>query len=48
MKSIGRLGEKVRLIRSLGCDKIQGYYFGRPMSDVEARKLFNSVAMRRA
>ena len=28
--------EEVELIRRLGCDKIQGYYFGRPMEAVDA------------
>jgi len=28
--------EEVELIRSLGCNKIQGYYFGRPMEPAEA------------
>ena len=32
--------EEAELIRSLGCDKIQGFYFGRPMSDEEAGRLF--------
>ncbi|MGB3470757.1 MAG: EAL domain-containing protein [Erythrobacter sp.] len=32
--------EEAELIRNLGCDKIQGYYFGRPMSDEDARGLF--------
>lgn len=32
--------EEAKLIRELGCDKIQGYYFGRPMSAQEARKIF--------
>ncbi|GAA4052789.1 putative bifunctional diguanylate cyclase/phosphodiesterase [Parerythrobacter jejuensis] len=31
--------EEAAMIRSLGCNKIQGYYFGRPMTDVDARKL---------
>ena len=34
-------GEQANLIRNLGCDKIQGFYFGRPMSNEEARRLFN-------
>ncbi|WP_390585036.1 putative bifunctional diguanylate cyclase/phosphodiesterase [Erythrobacter sp. MTPC3] len=33
--------EEAELIRSLGCDKIQGFYFGRPMSKEEARRLFD-------
>ena len=32
--------EEAALIRNLGCDKIQGFYFGRPMSSEEARRLF--------
>ncbi|WFL77871.1 EAL domain-containing protein [Altererythrobacter arenosus] len=32
--------EEVELIRKLGCDKIQGYYFGRPMTATDARRLF--------
>ncbi|WP_423970133.1 putative bifunctional diguanylate cyclase/phosphodiesterase [Aurantiacibacter gilvus] len=31
--------EQAALIRELGCTKIQGYYFGRPMGAVEARSL---------
>ncbi len=34
--------EEAELIRNLGCDKIQGFYFGRPMSNTEARRLFNA------
>ncbi|MEP6200015.1 MAG: EAL domain-containing protein, partial [Marinomonas sp.] len=34
--------EEAELIRSLGCDKIQGFYFGRPMCEKDALKLFNS------
>jgi diguanylate cyclase (GGDEF)-like protein/PAS domain S-box-containing protein len=34
-------GEEAELIRNLGCDKIQGFYFGRPMTADDARKLFN-------
>lgn len=36
--------EEVELIRNLGCDKIQGFYFGRPMTSEDARKLFDSSA----
>ena len=32
--------EEADLIRNLGCDKIQGFYFGRPMTDEEAKRLF--------
>ena len=32
--------DEAELIRNLGCDKIQGFYFGRPMSNVEAGRLF--------
>jgi len=28
--------EEVEMVRGLGCDKIQGYYFGRPMPAAEA------------
>ncbi len=31
--------EQAALIRELGCTKIQGYYFGRPMPALEARSL---------
>ncbi len=30
---------QARLVRDLGCTKIQGYYFGRPMPALEARSL---------
>ena len=32
--------DEAKLIRNLGCDKIQGYYFGRPMSKEDARRIF--------
>lgn len=32
--------EEAEMIRNLGCNKIQGYYFGRPMLALEARELF--------
>jgi diguanylate cyclase (GGDEF)-like protein/PAS domain S-box-containing protein len=37
--------EQAELIRKLGCDKIQGFYFGRPMSSEEALRLFNQRAL---
>jgi len=32
------------LIRTLGCSKIQGYYFGRPMPAADARSLFGDTS----
>ena len=40
--------EQADLIRNLGCDKIQGFYFGRPMASEEALRLFDSVNTRRS
>ncbi len=40
--------EEAELIRNLGCDKIQGFYFGRPMSSEEARRLFTAPHIQRA
>ena len=40
--------EEAELIRNLGCDKIQGYYFGRPMPSSEAQRLFGSPHQLRA
>jgi diguanylate cyclase (GGDEF)-like protein/PAS domain S-box-containing protein len=40
--------EEAELIRNLGCDKIQGYYFGRPMPSYEAQRLFSSPHQLRA
>jgi diguanylate cyclase (GGDEF)-like protein/PAS domain S-box-containing protein len=34
--------EEAELIRNLGCDKIQGFYFGRPMAAEDASRLFNA------
>lgn len=33
---------EVKMIQQLGCRKIQGYYFGRPMQATDARELFNT------
>ena len=35
--------EEAELIRNLGCDKIQGFYFGRPMARRDAQNLFKNV-----
>ncbi len=40
--------EEMQLIRSLGCDKIQGFYFGRPMTAGDASSLFGLMRERRA
>ena len=40
--------EEAELIRNLGCDKIQGFYFGRPMTADDARGLFRQMSERRA
>lgn len=34
--------EEAELIRNLGCDKIQGFYFGRPMASEDAQRLFST------
>ncbi|MBX7495530.1 EAL domain-containing protein [Qipengyuania sp. 6B39] len=36
--------EEAELVRKLGCNKIQGYHFGRPMPAADARLLFASAA----
>lgn len=38
--------DELELLRERGCDEVQGYYFGRPMSarDVEARLRASSPA----
>ena len=41
-------GEEANLIRALGCDKIQGFYFGRPMTATDARTLFPAPREQRA
>lgn len=41
-------GEEAELIRNLGCDKIQGFYFGRPMTAADASRLFAIAQERRA
>ena len=40
--------EEAKLITELGCKKIQGYYFGRPMEANEARTLFRHPSQRGA
>lgn len=40
--------EQLELIRTLGCDKIQGYYFGRPMDAKDARALFRKADLKSA
>jgi EAL domain-containing protein (putative c-di-GMP-specific phosphodiesterase class I) len=40
--------KQLELIRSLGCTKIQGFYFGRPMPSAEARGLFHASQYRAA
>jgi diguanylate cyclase (GGDEF)-like protein/PAS domain S-box-containing protein len=40
--------EEAELIRNLGCDKIQGFYFGRPMPAADARALFRTLRARSA
>ena len=38
--------DEAEMIRNLGCTKIQGYYFGRPMPSEEARAVFVREAAR--
>lgn len=38
--------EECRMVNALGCRKIQGFLFGRPMPAVEARKLFDEEHQR--
>jgi diguanylate cyclase (GGDEF)-like protein/PAS domain S-box-containing protein len=40
--------EEAELIRNLGCDKIQGFYFGRPMTAEDASLLFSIAREMRA
>jgi diguanylate cyclase (GGDEF)-like protein/PAS domain S-box-containing protein len=39
--------EELEVIRRLGCKKIQGYYFGRPMIAADARALFAPAMLQR-
>jgi len=34
--------DEARLVCRMGCDRIQGFYFGRPMSSADARALFSN------
>ena len=40
--------EEVELLRNLGCTKIQGYYFGRPMSAEDATQVVGRAQRRQA
>ena len=33
--------EEAKLVRDMGCDRIQGFYFGHPMTSADARALFD-------
>ena len=48
-QQIGRrpTAEEAEMIRSMGCNKIQGYHFGRPMPAAEARQVFEREEARR-
>jgi len=35
--------EEAEMIRRLGCNKIQGFHFGRPMPSEDARKIFRNA-----
>ena len=41
-------GDEADLIRTLGCTKIQGYHFGRPMPAAEARQLLHRAELRKS
>ncbi|MEP5937319.1 MAG: EAL domain-containing protein [Erythrobacter sp.] len=40
--------DEAALIRSMGCDKIQGFYFGRPLPAEDARRLFKTIKRKSA
>jgi len=40
-------GDEADMIRTLGCNKIQGYHFGRPMPATEARQLMQRAEIKR-
>ena len=33
--------DEAELMRTMGCDRIQGFHFGRPMTSYDARALFD-------
>lgn len=41
-------GDEAMMIRGLGCTKIQGYHFGRPMPAEDARQLLRRADLRRS
>ncbi|XUU59507.1 putative bifunctional diguanylate cyclase/phosphodiesterase [Erythrobacter sp. HA6-11] len=40
--------DEAKIIRDLGCDKIQGFHFGRPMPGEETLKIFQQMRRKRA
>jgi EAL domain-containing protein (putative c-di-GMP-specific phosphodiesterase class I) len=39
--------QELAMVRKLGCRKVQGYYFGRPMNTHDAKALFLPDAMKK-
>ena len=38
---------EARMIRDMGCTKIQGFHFGRPMAATDVQRVFQQAAARR-